>query len=98
MSKKQVVSSSFRSKSGHVLAVGHESMEQLFVPKVLIVRQILGLSAQHIASFFGVVGAQYVEALRSEMISELERGDPACGWRDIANRVKGREESEGLTV
>lgn len=72
-------------------------MKDIYKPKVLLVRQILGLSAQHIAEAFNVVGQAYIDALRSEMIRELDAcAVPLSSWRDVVTRVKGRESMIGL--
>lgn len=82
--------------NGQIVGDG-QGMAKLFKPKVLICRQILGLSAQHIAAAFGCVGQVYIDAMRSEMLRELEACTvPLTGWREIADRVKGRAETIGL--
>lgn len=84
-------------RSGELLFCGHEAMEKLYQPKVVICKQIIGLSAGTIARAFNVVGKAYIEGIRQAMIEELEgMSTPACSWRDVATRLKSREAVFGL--
>jgi hypothetical protein len=66
-----------------------------YKPKVLILRQIKGLSANVISRQFGVVGKAYVDAIREELINELVNIDRrVCGYQDLINTMMGRFDSD----
>lgn len=86
---------SYQSLGDGLVIGSHQAMTKLYRPKVILCRTILGLSSARIAEFFGVVGKPYIEGLRSAMIEELNGSDiPFCSWREIAERVKGRDSSD----
>ncbi len=86
---------SYKSLGEGLVLGGHQAMAQVYRPKVVLCRTILALSAANIAQFFGVVGKPYIEGIRAAMIEELDGSDiPFSSWREIAERVKGRESAD----
>lgn len=87
---------SYKTLGNEIIAC-HKGMAKLYKPKVVLCGTILRLSASLIAESFGVVGQHYIEALRHEMIRELDACPvPLSSWREVAERVKVRESTIGL--
>lgn len=93
---KRMAQNSYRTLPfGRGVVAGHEAMQAAYLPKVKIVNQILHLSAGTIADVFGVVGKAYIDGIRHAMVLELDACPvPLTGWREVADRVKGRHSSD----
>lgn len=88
----------YRSAADCVLG-DHRAMEKLYKPKVVLVNQVLKLSAHVLAETFGCVGKHYIEAVRDELVYEIAASTvPLCSWREAAARLKGRDEAGTLNV
>lgn len=86
----------YRDLGGATLG-GHEAMEKLYRPKVVLVRDVMRLSAATIAATFNVVGKHYIEGLRFAMIEEIDKWPgPMCSWKESANRILGVVEHTDL--
>ncbi len=87
----------YKSQSG-VLMASHQALKTLYVPKVLLCRQVMGLSYAVLAKTFNMVGKAQLEGIRHAMIEDIDQWQgPMCSWRESAARLLGESRHGNLT-